>query len=198
LTGSALVLVPHVRLHDFPPHRGELAPPTQDTTARRPADCSTRRRRCHLGHLRTHRPRGHARRARQYWVGRPVSSRGYTVATFSDIFDLVPISILPGRGGGIRTHGPSLPKRVRYQAAPHPVYRVVQPTRPPGSRVSHRSRPAKEPAPGTLGALRRGGACGRSSMVEPQPSKLAMPVRSRSPAPHVFVVDGLSSVDSGR
>src|SRR5690349_10735801 len=25
-----------------------------------------------------------------------------------------------GRGGGIRTHGPSLPKRVRYQAAPHP------------------------------------------------------------------------------
>jgi hypothetical protein len=58
----------------------------------------------------THRPRGHARGARQYWVGRPVSSRGYTVATFSDIFDLVPISILPGRGGEIRTHGPSLPK----------------------------------------------------------------------------------------
>ena len=27
---------------------------------------------------------------------------------------------VPGRGGGIRTHGPSLPKRVRYQAAPHP------------------------------------------------------------------------------
>jgi hypothetical protein len=26
-----------------------------------------------------------------------------------------------GRGGGIRTHGPSLPKRVRYQAALHPV-----------------------------------------------------------------------------
>ena len=64
-----------------------------------------------LGHLRTHRPRSHARGARQYWVGRPVSSRCYTVATFSHIFDLVPISVLPGRGGGIRTHGPSLPKR---------------------------------------------------------------------------------------
>ena len=28
-------------------------------------------------------------------------------------------------------------------------------------------------------------ACGCSSMVEPQPSKLAMPVRSRSPAPSI-------------
>ena len=28
-------------------------------------------------------------------------------------------------------------------------------------------------------------ACGCSSMVEPQPSKLAMPVRSRSPAPRI-------------
>ena len=30
------------------------------------------------------------------------------------------------RGGGIRTHGPSLPKRVRYQAALHPVARIVR------------------------------------------------------------------------
>ena len=31
------------------------------------------------------------------------------------------VQVAHGRGGGIRTHGPSLPKRVRYQAALHPV-----------------------------------------------------------------------------
>jgi hypothetical protein len=59
----------------------------------------------------------------------------------------------------------------------------AQRTRPPEPTVDPPHTSAAKLAAGRLGRLRYGGACGRSSMVEPQPSKLAMPVRSRSPAP---------------
>ena len=66
-----------------------------------------------------------------------------------------------------------------------PVHRVVQSAAYATIRILPRPPLAShtKAAPGTLGPLRYRGACGRSSMVEPQPSKLAMPVRSRSPAP---------------
>ncbi len=78
----------------------------------------------------------------------------------------------------------------------------AQPTRRQGSRVSHRSRPTTKRMPVRLGRRRFGGACGRSSMVEPQPSKLAMRVRFPSPAPRVsagrrLVVRRLWTFDAG-
>ena len=167
-----------------------------------------------------------------------------------------------GRGGRIRTDGPSLPKRVRYQAALHPVVAslgaagvdrggaaasrssvrasqsrprtmwsssrasiwstafcalsipdsfgsmgsdlpiVTMKGRPPGgvgwvSRQPDRSSRSVKTASAAPSAHREGdgegvryggagprGSRGRSSMVEPQSSKLATRVRFPSPAPH--------------
>ena len=60
----------------------------------------------------------------------------------------------------------------------------------PGSGARYPRRGLEAPPIAVFGASRVEGVCslarsrGCSSMVEPQPSKLAMPVRSRSPAPH--------------
>ena len=86
------------------------------------------------------------------------------------------------RGGGIRTHGPSLPKRVRYQAAPHPGRNGTQVY---GYRSSSADRYAASCARKCL--VRDGG---RSSMVEFQSSKLTTRVRFPSPAPR-----GLEALD---
>ncbi len=67
-----------------------------------------------------------------------------------------------------------------------PVHRLVQSAAYATARMpasAHGSRPAEKLAAGRLGPLRRRGVCGRSSMAEPQPSKLAMRVRFPSPAP---------------
>ena len=57
------------------------------------------------------------------------------------------------RGGGIRTHGPSLPKRVRYQAAPHPGRRSLQRAQSTGHARTgphHRGRTAGSAKVGRL------------------------------------------------
>jgi hypothetical protein len=77
------------------------------------------------------------------------------------------VQVAHGRGGGIRTHGPSLPKRVRYQAALHPVAaslgardgdRGGAAASRPGSpaRPGHRTRssPILSPARGRCGRPR--------------------------------------------
>jgi hypothetical protein len=71
----------------------------------------------------------------------------------------------------IRTHGPSLPKRVRYQTAPHPG-------RDGGQVYGHRTSLATAALAGKIPPVR-----GRSSMAESQSSKLIVRVRSPSPAP---------------
>ena len=73
------------------------------------------------------------------------------------------------RAGRIRTGDPLLPKQVRYQAAPQPVS-------PAGARRH--------------GILTGTGGC--SSMVEPQPSKLVVRVRSPSSAPRATLAGSRS------
>jgi hypothetical protein len=76
---------------------------------------------------------------------------------------------------------------VRYQAAPHPgaPTGAQRSLRDEQDRVSATARSHDPTGSGTLRSPRSGGVCGRSSMVEPQPSKLAMRVRFPSPAPRV-------------
>ena len=80
------------------------------------------------------------------------------------------------RGSRIRTGGLPLPKRTRYQAAPYPVCR---PTRARATISTAGAAGSRLPRalchPGT-------GQRGRSSMVEPQSSKLITRVRFSSPA----------------
>jgi hypothetical protein len=86
------------------------------------------------------------------------ASRGEALHRFSQVSC--------GRGGGIRTHGPSLPKRVRYQAAPHPVADKCRGAR--SRRSQHGSDTTTAVAPPGLVAgdgCRR--ACGRR---RPHPS----------------------------
>ena len=100
--------------------------------------------------------------------------------------------ILAGRGTRIRTGGLPLPKRTRYQAAPHPAAGVAPGTVPGYRRAGspprrRRSRRSPPPAPVRLASSSGRTLCrlrGCSSMAEPQPSKLVMRVRSPSPAPH--------------
>ena len=88
-----------------------------------------------------------------------------------------------GRGSRIRTGGLPLPKRTRYQAAPYPVAVVRAPSGThEGCRISDRATAGIRLTPRST-RTDGGRSRGCSSMAEPQPSKLAMPVRSRSPAP---------------
>jgi hypothetical protein len=95
-----------------------------------------------------------------------------------------------GRGGGIRTHGLSLPKRARYQTAPHPAVgpgrtsvRTLGSLPGLGARTHHGFAAGRQ-----VGCLGRGFcgkmvcACGCSSMVEPLPSKQTTRVRFSSSA----------------
>jgi hypothetical protein len=92
-----------------------------------------------------------------------------------------PIAI--SRGTRIRTGGLPLPKRTRYQAAPHPVMPTGATNhRATGSRLRQYERRDRRVG---FSIIDRAVSCGCSSMVEPQPSKLVMPVRSRSPAPKI-------------
>jgi hypothetical protein len=113
---------------------------------------------------------------------------GAVVATFGQLIDLDP-TCFTWSGWRDLNPRPLAPKASALPSCATPRctgWCKAQPTRPPGSPFGHRSRPAEKLAAGTLGQLRYRGACGRSSMVEPQPSKLAMPVRSRSPAPRIL------------
>ena len=93
------------------------------------------------------------------------------------------------RDGGIRTHDLPLPKRTRYQPAPHPG----APDQARGPRRVHVA-PSHTRYPGCRGpgcaAAADADLCGRSSMVEPQSSKLATRVRFPSSAPLVTARHG--------
>ncbi len=98
-----------------------------------------------------------------------------------------PSSDGPGRSGG------GLARPVRWWAAP------LRRSAGPASDVpSQRNRYATRDWPGRRGcAYRRWpGRCGRSSMAEPQPSKLVMRVRFPSPAPTALLTVGLIARDA--
>ena len=88
--------------------------------------------------------------------------------------------IVRGRGGRIRTDDLPIPKRTRYQAAPHPVgaTRRVHAVRCSPCRSGPVGSPRDFPAERVRCPR------GRSSMVEPWSSKPATRVRFPSPAPH--------------
>ena len=114
-----------------------------------------------------------------------MSSRCYTVATFSQFFDLDQ-TCLAWSGWRDLNPRPLAPKASALPSCATPRctdWCPAQLTRRTGSRVSHRSLPRPIRLPVRLGHRRSGGVCGRSSMAEPQPSKLAMRVRFPSPAP---------------
>jgi hypothetical protein len=115
-----------------------------------------------------------------------VRGRCYTVATSGPAVDLWPTCFTWSgwRDSNPRPLAPkasALPNCATPRCAPTGAHRSLRDHQDPC--VAPPQTSAEKLAAGTLEPLRHGGACGRSSMVEPQPSKLAMPVRSRSPAP---------------
>jgi hypothetical protein len=82
------------------------------------------------------------RGARRRWRLRPLGRSAGEQASL--------LSAALRRGGGIRTHGPSLPKRVRYQTAPHPGLCLRKPIRryalPPTRQAQHRGARRDRPA----------------------------------------------------
>jgi hypothetical protein len=122
-----------------------------------------------------------------------VSRRCYTVATFAPVTDLVRDRFYLVGVAGFEPTAPRSQSECATKLRHTPVHRMVPSAAYATSRIACQPPLAATTnrAAGTLGVPHSGGVCGRSSMAEPQPSKLAMRVRFPSPAPPSGAKSGL-------